>query len=40
MVINQITGTVSEGDELVAYAVGIPMGIAPVDVDGSTLLVA
>ena len=40
MVINQITGTVSEGDELVAYANGIPVGVAPVDVDGSTLLVA
>ena len=40
MVINQITGTVSEGDELVAYANGIPVGVVPVDVDGSTLLVA
>ena len=40
MVINQITGMVSEGDELVAYANGIPVGVAPVDVEGSTLLVA
>ena len=40
MVINQITGMVSEGDELVAYANGIPVGVAPVNVEGSTLLVA
>jgi hypothetical protein len=40
MVINQITGAVSQGDELVAYANGIPVGVVPVNVEGSTLLVA
>ena len=40
MVINQITGSVSEGDELVAYANGVPVGVIPVNVEGSTLLVA
>ena len=40
IVINQITGAVSQGDELVAYANGIPVGVVPVNVEGSTLLVA
>ena len=40
MVIDQLTGMVSEGDELVAYANGVPVGVAPVNVEGSTLLVS
>ena len=40
MVIEQVTGAVSQGDELVAYANGIAVGVAPVNVDGSTLLVS
>ena len=40
MVIEQLTGMVSEGDELVAYANGVPVGVAPVNVEGSTLLVS
>jgi len=40
MIIDDITGMVSDGDELVAYANGIPVGVAPVNVEGSTLLVS
>tara|TARA_B100000530_G_C15852487_1_gene445898 strand:- start:147 stop:1046 length:900 start_codon:yes stop_codon:yes gene_type:complete len=40
MVIEQVTGAVSQGDELVAYANGIAVGVAPVNVEGSTLLVS
>ena len=40
IVIDQITGLVSEGDELVAYANGIPIGVTPVNPDEASLLVA
>ena len=40
IVIDQITGSFSYGDELVAYANGIPVGVAPIDQSESTLLVA
>ena len=40
IVIDQLTGMVSDGDELVAYANGIPVGVAPVNVEGTTLLVS
>ena len=40
MVINQITGAVSEGDELVAYANGVPVCVTPVNMESSTLLVS
>jgi hypothetical protein len=40
IIIDQLTGMVSDGDELVAYANGIPVGVAPVNTEGSTLLVS
>ena len=40
IVINQITGSFSYGDELVAYANGIPVGVTPINTEGSTLLVS
>ncbi|SVE47229.1 uncharacterized protein METZ01_LOCUS500083, partial [marine metagenome] len=40
IVIDEITGLVSEGDELVAYADGFAVGVAPVNVNGTSLVVA
>ena len=40
IVIEELTGFVSEGDELVAYADGIPVGVTTIDTNNSNLLVA
>ena len=40
IVIEDLTGLVSDGDELVAYANGMPVGVTTIDTDNSNLLVA
>ena len=40
IVIEELTGFVSDGDELVAYADGMPVGVTTIDTNNSTLLVA
>ena len=40
IVIDQITGHVSQGDELVAYANGVAVGVTSINTEGSSLLVA
>ena len=40
IVIDEIIGSFSYGDELVAYADGVPVGVAPINTESSTLLVS
>ena len=40
IIIDELTGLVSDGDELVAYADGIPVGVTTISTDDSNLLVA
>ena len=40
IIIDELSGLVSDGDELIAYADGVPVGVTTINTDDTNLLVA